>query len=111
MFFRGKKENKVKQTIKEHLQVVCQTVNSMMDTVESHVQGNFKEANDRAYNTHQLESKADILRREIIETLYKGAFFPAVREDLINYVAKQDKIADRAESCCDFINFTQALEM
>lgn len=101
--FSRKKEKKVKQTIIDHLSVVCDTVNSMMCTIDNYVKGNYKEANDEAYKTHLAEGKADELRREIIETLYKGAFFPMVREDLVNYIAKQDKIADSAESCCDFI--------
>jgi len=103
MFFSRKKEKKVKETIIEHLNVVNQTVNSMLATIESYVTGSFKEASDKAFNTHLLESKADALRRDIIASLYRGAFFPSIREDLINYIAKQDKIADRAESCCDFI--------
>jgi predicted phosphate transport protein (TIGR00153 family) len=101
--FSRKKEKKVKQHIKEHLLIVSETVKSMVDTVDSYVNGKVEESRDRAFATHKLESEADSLRREIIATLYKGAFFPAIREDLINYIAKQDKIAGRAESCCDFI--------
>jgi len=101
--FGRKKEQQVHETIKEHLFVVEETVQSMVKAVEEYVAGNLKEADENAYKTHTLESRADELRRIIIAKLYKGAFLPFIREDLINYVAKQDKLADSAESCCDFL--------
>lgn len=101
--FSRKKEKKVKQLIAEHISAVEQTVTSMVETVEKYVDNDFKQAREKSYNTHNMESKADSIRRELIAIMYKGAFFPSIREDLINFIAKQDKIADRAESCCDFL--------
>ncbi|MEA3506193.1 MAG: TIGR00153 family protein [Elusimicrobiota bacterium] len=101
--FSRKKEKKVEKLIKEHLDTVVKTVKSMEETISCYVDGDEKGAHENAFKTHSLEGEADSKRREIIETLYKGAFMPAIREDLINYIAKQDKIADAAESCCDFI--------
>ncbi|MGM0440860.1 MAG: TIGR00153 family protein [Elusimicrobiota bacterium] len=101
--FSRKKEKKVQKLIKEHFKAVSQTVKSMEDTIESYLKEDIGEPGEFAYKTHEFESNADSLRREIIETLYKGAFFPSIREDLVNFVARQDNIADAAESCCDFI--------
>jgi predicted phosphate transport protein (TIGR00153 family) len=103
MFGSGKKEKQALEAIKAHFDMVSQTVTSMLEAVESYSKGDLTEARDRAFKTHELESKSDSLRREIIELMYKGAFFPAMREDIIKYVSRQDKIADRAESCCDFM--------
>jgi predicted phosphate transport protein (TIGR00153 family) len=101
--FSRKKEKKVEKLIKEHLNTVVKTVKSMENTISSYVDGDNKGSKENAFNTHSLEGEADGKRRETIETLYTGAFMPAIREDFINYIAKQDKIADAAESCCDFI--------
>ena len=101
--FGRKKEQLVREKIREHMAVVVETVISMVGSIEAYVKGDFDEAKDKAVLTHNLESKADELRRDIISNMYKGAFFPSIREDLTNYVAKQDKMADSAESCCDFI--------
>ncbi|MFC2062158.1 TIGR00153 family protein [Elusimicrobiota bacterium] len=101
--FSTKKEKKVRENITQHLVIVCKTIKSMMDTIDSYLKGELEEVRKRAFQTHSLEGEADGLRRTVIEKLYAGAFFPAVREDLVNYIAKQDKIADSAESCCDFI--------
>ncbi len=103
MIFNRKKEKKVIEEIKNHMKKVYSSVENMIITIEDYLDGNIKEAEKKAYQTHLFESEADRLRREIISHLYEGAFFPAIREDIINYVAKQDKIADSAESCCDFI--------
>ncbi len=101
--FGRKKEKQVNQDIKKHLLVVIDTVKSMVDAVDAYLKGKTEESDSRAYATHNLESKADELRRKIIADMYKGAFFPSIREDLINYLARQDKVADSAESCCDFL--------
>ncbi len=101
--FGRKKEKKVKEAIKQHLHVVSETVYTMYESVRHYVAGDIKKSSELAFQTHQNESRADGLRRSIISDLYTGAFFPTVREDIIHYIAQQDNIADRAESCCDFI--------
>ncbi len=101
--FSRKKEKKVQKLIKDHFEAVSETAKSMENTIESYLKKDLGNPGEFAYKTHEFESKADSLRREIIETLYKGAFFPSIREDLVNFVARQDNIADAAESCCDFI--------
>jgi len=100
--FGRKKEKEVKKLIMMHLEKVSITMNNMQDSVKFYLDGKIKEAKESGYQTHLVEEEADSLRREIIEKLHKGAFLPAFREDLIGFVAQQDKIADRSESCCDF---------
>ncbi|MCD6423736.1 MAG: TIGR00153 family protein [Elusimicrobia bacterium] len=100
--FGRKKEKEVKKLIMMHLEKVSIVLNSMQDSVKFYLDGKIKEAKESGYQTHLVEEEADSLRREIIEKLHKGAFLPAFREDLIGFVAQQDKIADRSESCCDF---------
>ena len=75
--------------------------------IENYLQGNIDLAKANALETHNLEGAADGLRRRIIEAFHKGAFLPALREDLIGLTLAVDKIADRAESTCDFIMLTR----
>lgn len=100
--FGRKKEREVKNLIMEHLKKVSRTLENMMLAMEHYIKGECESARSESYDVHLLETEADSKRREIIEKLYLGAFMPILREDLIRLVAHQDKIADRAESCCDF---------
>ncbi|MFH1415472.1 MAG: TIGR00153 family protein [Elusimicrobiota bacterium] len=103
MIFGNKKEKKVEETINKHLKTVCETIKSMQATIDCYLAQDIEGADNNAYHTHELESVADSLRREIIEGLYNGAFMPRIREDFVKYIARQDKIADGAESCCDYV--------
>jgi len=100
--FGRKKEKEVRVLIGEHLGRVAETLEKMSLCVQDYIKGDIEEAKENGYQAHVKESEADGKRREIIEKLHSGAFLPVFREDLISIVARQDKIADRAESCCDF---------
>ncbi|MCD6413688.1 MAG: TIGR00153 family protein [Elusimicrobia bacterium] len=100
--FGRKKEKEVKKLILEHLEFVEKAVQNMVSSAKEYIGGDLTAAKEHGYQTHLVEKDADQKRREIIEKLHKGAFIPAFREDLIKFIAQQDKIADRAESCCDF---------
>lgn len=102
MIFGRKKETMVKELIAEHLKKTDECLKSMQQTMDKYLQGQIEEAKKFAYNTHLIESEADKKRREIIEILYQGAFLPIYREGLLNFISLEDKIADSAESCCDF---------
>jgi len=41
--------------------------------------------------------------------MYSGAYLPLLREDILHLLEQLDKIADGAESCCDFF-WTNALK-
>ncbi|MBU2529321.1 TIGR00153 family protein [bacterium] len=100
--FGRKKEKEVRVLICQHLESVRATVEEMKLSMNEYLAGDIKNAKENGFQAHRLEKVADAGRREIIEKLHKGAFLPVFREDLIRLVAQQDKIADRAESCCDF---------
>jgi len=97
-----KKEKKVEGLIKEHLLKVEEAVFKMEEAIKQYIKGEFDVAKESSYSVHLLESEADSKRREIIEKLHQGAFLPVIRTDIIKLISRQDKIADRAESCCDF---------
>lgn len=100
--FGRKKEKEVKLLIMEHLDQVDLALQKMLQAMEHYNKDNSECARNESFEVHKLETNADSKRREIIEKLYLGAFLPILREDMIRLIAHQDKIADRAESCCDF---------
>jgi len=100
--FGRKKEKEVKNLIFEHLKTVEETVFKMKEAMELYIKGDYESAKEISYQVHLLEGDADSKRREIIEKLHQGAFLPTIRQDIIKLIARQDKIADRSESCCDF---------
>lgn len=98
-----KKEIKVRKLLNDHAAKVAGTLTSMTETLNEYISGDFLAAKEHSFRTHTSESEADNIRRAIIEELRKGAFFPLMRADLINYLVLQDNIADQAEKICDFI--------
>jgi predicted phosphate transport protein (TIGR00153 family) len=93
----------VQTLFEEHINNVDETLQYMISSIESYLKDETEDARNFSYKTHLNESKADTKRRQIIEIIYTGAFLPQVQKDLIKYLAIQDKIADRAESTCDFL--------
>lgn len=104
---RKRREEEVISLMDQHLEKIGECLESMRKTVEDYLGGNIDSAKANGLKTHNLEGEADGLRRRIIEEFYKGAFLPALREDLIGLALAVDKIADRAESACDFIMLTR----
>jgi len=102
-----KREEEVISLMDQHLEKVGECLESMRKTIEDYLKGDIDSAKANGLKTHNLEGEADGLRRRIIEEFHKGAFLPALREDLIGLALSVDKVADRAESTCDFIMLTR----
>ncbi len=65
--------------------------------------------------THQAESQADALRREIELTLYGQALLPESRGDILGLLEQFDRIPNRAETClhiieCQFLDLPKQLK-
>jgi len=103
----ARREEEVISLMDQHLEKVGECLESMRKTIEDYLKGDIDSSKANALKTHNLEGEADGLRRRIVEEFYKGAFLPALREDLIGLALAVDKIADRAESTCDFIMLTR----
>ena len=53
-------------------------------------------------DTVKIETQADLIRHEIRNKLYYGAYMPLLREDIYKLVECIDMVANSAEKCCDF---------
>jgi len=102
VFFEFKKEKEVIELVIKHVDAVEECITTGVKTLEVYLSGDIKEAKILARNVRSTESQADIIRHEIRDKLYSGAYLPQVREDIYKLVESIDKVANAGEACCDF---------
>ena len=97
-----KKEKEVIELILKHLEVIENVIKSGLKTIEFYLDANISEAKAWARKTRSTESEADLIRYEIRDKLYSGAYLPLLREDIYKLVESIDKVGNAAEACSDF---------
>ena len=97
-----KKEKEVIELILKHLDVIENVMKSGLKTIEFYLDANLGEAKVWARKTRSTESEADLIRYEIRDKLYSGAYLPLLREDIYRLVESIDKVGNAAEACSDF---------
>jgi len=97
-----KKEKEVIELILKHLDLIENTIKSSLKSVEFYLDTNISEAKVWARKTRSMESEADLVRYEIRDKLYSGAYMPLLREDIYKLVESIDKVGNAAEACSDF---------
>ena len=100
MFF--KKEKEVIELILKHLDLVEDSIKTGIRTIEFYLDDNISEAKVLGRRVRSEESEADIVRYEIRDKLYSGAYLPLLREDIYKLIESIDKVANAGEACCDF---------
>ena len=98
-----KKEKAVIELIIKHLDMVEDCVNASLKAGEYYLQADISQAKGHARNSRSFESQADLIRHDIRDKLYSGAYLPHLREDIYKLVESIDKVGNAAEACCDFI--------
>jgi predicted phosphate transport protein (TIGR00153 family) len=86
----GKKEDQVIENVKEHLRLLCLAFESFYSGIRNNDSSKMREVID-------LEREGDSIRREIISTIYAGAFLPYLRPDLCRFVETLDRVFDSLE--------------
>lgn len=97
-----KKEKEVIELISKHVDVVEECIDTAMETIEAYLKGEKDKAKKLSLQTDKIESNADLIRYEIRNKLYLGAFLPGLRDDIYNLVESFDEVANAGESSCDF---------
>jgi predicted phosphate transport protein (TIGR00153 family) len=97
-----KKEKKVIKIILKHLDFTVETLKTGIQTVECYLNGDISEAKQLARKVRSLESEADLIRYDLRDKLYSGAYLPLLREDVYKLTESIDKVANAGEACCDF---------
>ena len=97
-----KKEKEVIEMLMKYLDEAAKCMASCKDAVKHYIDNDIKNAKVLARQTRALESAADVIRYEIRDKLYSGAYLPVLREDIYKLVESIDKVANAAEAFCDF---------
>ena len=97
-----KKEKEVIELIAKHLDLIEESIKSGLKTVAFYIEGNIGEAKIWGRKTRSQESEADLIRHDIRDKLYSGAYLPLLREDIYKLVESIDKVGNAAEACADF---------
>lgn len=93
-FFAPKRGEKILKMVEEHLELTKKAVSDLYMMVDAASRG--ESADSRAFfeSLSQMEMKADVLRREMVEELTKSEMFPEERDDLMELVRAVDWVAD-----------------
>ncbi len=102
-FFIHKKEKHIVEQIKQHVDIVVETVYLACKALELLIEGKKEESMAHTKKVHKKEHEADTVQREIDKEMFGGAFMPSIREVLFIAVDSVDKVANRAEKLGDFI--------
>jgi predicted phosphate transport protein (TIGR00153 family) len=99
------KERKVKALIDDHMEKVGDCLGCFIGCFEAFLAGDKSKAENIHANCDYAETEADILRRNIGDHLYSGAFLPIERKDIYMLSEFVDKIANKAETASDVVVF------
>lgn len=100
-----KKEKEVIKLIEKHADRVENCMSLASEALRSYIIGDISKAKKLGRKTDQMESEADLIRHQVRDKLYYGAYMPLLREDIYKLVESMDVVANAAEKCCDmFLN-------
>jgi len=97
-----KKEKEVIELVLRHLDTVETCLKTGMETVAQYLGQNTADAKRLARDVRGLETEADMIRHQIRDKLYSGAYLPHLREDVYKLVRSIDSVANAGEACCNF---------
>lgn len=83
--------------LEKHMGVSFQGAKQLREFFEAAIAGDWDTASVHCEKIVQLEHKADDLKKEIRISMPKSLFMPVPREDLLELVLVQDRIANRAK--------------
>jgi predicted phosphate transport protein (TIGR00153 family) len=83
--------------IEKHAEVVHKCARQLIEFFSAVVRSDWETAAEVRAEISQLENRADELKNEIRKNLPKSLFMPVPRQDLLELLLVQDKIANRAK--------------
>ena len=90
LFVPDKKERVVIENLAKHIKLLC----SALGVFEKAIKGQNKQL---MRGIIDLEREGDVIRREIVSTIYEGAFLPYLRPGLCKFAEIVDKVFDLLE--------------
>lgn len=109
--FLSKINKKLYAKIEDYLNVAQRTLDLYGESIEYYLKNGIDNHFEiMVHKTHEVESDADDLKREIEQTLYEKSLLPDSREDIFNLIDALDNIPNKAESILRRI-YTQNIEL
>jgi len=85
------------QPLEKHVNIAYQCTKQLIPFFEAAIAGDWDKAKEHRAAVEQFEHEADNLKKEIRKHLPKSLFMPVPREDLLELLLVQDKMANRAK--------------
>ncbi len=101
MIIIGKKEKDIISKVSLHTDLVLETLTNFKNCFLSYFEGKQEDAKQWEAKTHDSESEADDVRKELELMMFEGALMPSSRGDLLKILEAVDRVANRGESCID----------
>lgn len=109
--FLSKVNKKLYAKIEDYLSVAQHTLDLYGESIEYYLKNGVDNHFEiMVHKTHEVESDADDLKREIEQTLYEKSLLPDSREDIFHLIDALDNIPNKAESVLRRI-YTQNIEL
>ncbi|VVB53719.1 Uncharacterised protein [uncultured archaeon] len=105
-FFGREQEKNTIELIKKHADKVLETVERLPQVFDALDKKDAKRLNEEIEKVRVLEHEADVIRRQVEETMYSGAFMPISRGRIFDFCERLDTVANSAQ---DFANMTDYL--
>lgn len=102
----GKKEDRVRDGVLDHLEVVGEAVATLDEATRAYLDDD-PDLLEVAQRVDDLESEADTIRRDTERVLFEGAFLPSHREDYFLLLERLDEVADKAEDAAKAVVLTR----
>lgn len=83
--------------LEQHIDIVRNCAEKLRPFLEHVREGNWQAAAEVQQEIADLESQADELKRDLRLSLPKGLFLPVARDDLLDCLTSQDRIANKTE--------------
>ena len=98
VFSGGKTEQKVIENIKKHIKTLCSASDCFKKAIE-------ERDKNLMFCVPDLEREGDAIRREIISTIYEGAFLPFLRPNICRFVEIVDEALDVIEDAAHVFEY------
>jgi len=105
--FIHKKERYIVENIKQHVDLVVETVKEYVNALDLYLEGKKEASKEYTKRVHKVEEQADSVKRKISLEMYKGAFMPSLRESLYVAIDFIDNVANEAETAGDLLTLTE----
>lgn len=93
-WFAPKRGESILKMVEDHLALTNAAVSELRKMIEATAENRAAESKALFESLSQMEMKADILRRDMVDELTKSEMFPEEREDLLELVRAVDWVAD-----------------